>query len=136
MATLPIATRNELVDYFAAKWDVGSGAATIQVRNGVKPAATSDAATGTLLATFTLSDPGWAAASGGVANLDITPAITTTGVAAGTATWARVLAPDSSVVVDLTAGIGGSGADLIFDNPVIAIGQTVNLTVGTITQPA
>jgi len=134
VATYPIATRNELVDLSTAKWDVGSGAATIQVRNGVKPAATSDAATGTLLATFTMSDPAWGAAASGVATLDITPAISTTGVAAGTATWARVIAPDGSVVVDLTAG--ASGQDLNFDNPVIAIGQTVNLTVGTVTQPA
>lgn len=134
MATFPIATRNEHVDLSASKWDVGSGQATIQVRNGVKPAATSDAATGTLLCTFTMSDPAWAPASGGVANLDVTPAISALGVAAGTATWARVIAPDGSVVVDLTCGT--SGTDLIFDNPVIAIGQTVNLTVGTITQPA
>ena len=136
MATLPVAYRNELVDLFSSKWDLGSGQATIQCRNGVKPAATSDAATGTLLVTFTLSDPGWAGAVAGVANLDVTPAISALGVAAGTVTWARVIAPDGSVACDLVAGAAGAGVELVFDNPVIAIGQTVNLTVGTITQPA
>lgn len=135
MATLPVATRNELVDFFTAKWEVGAGPATIQVRTGVKPAATSDAATGTLLLTYTLAEPAWGAAVAGASALDASPVITTTGVAAGTATWARCFAPDGSVVCDVTAGGAGSGAELLFDNAVIAIGQTVNLNSGSITQP-
>lgn len=134
MATLPVATRNELVDFFTAKWEVGAGPATIQVRTGAKPVATSDAATGTLLLTYTLSDPAWGAAVAGVSALDASPLITTIAVAAGTAGWARCFAPDGSVVCDVTAG--DSATELLFDNAAIALGQTVNLNSGSITQPA
>ncbi len=125
--------RNAQADAVAARFDAGAGAATIQIRTGSKPANPQAAATGTLLATLTLADPAWAAASAGVAALDATPVITANAVAAGTAGWWRALDSNNVAIVDGTAG--SSGTDMIIDNPALVVGQTVNLTVGTMTAP-
>ena len=130
------AQRNSQVNNFTGDWDIGAGTATIEVRTGGKPATPGDAATGTLLVTWALAEPPWGAAAGGSAALDATPVISAVAVAAGTAGWWRAKASDGSTIGDGTAGGSGSGADLILDNPVIALGQTVNLASGTVTQPA
>lgn len=129
------AVRNALADAFTARVDAGAGAGVLEVRTGGKPASPNDAATGTLLASFTLADPAYAAAANGVAALDATPVLTTTGLAAGTAGWFRVKDSAGNTVGDGTAGGSGSGADMIWDNPVIAVGQTLNITAGSVTQP-
>jgi hypothetical protein len=137
MATrLPTATRNAATNAVTAQFDAGPAAATIEVRTGAQPASANDAATGTLLATWTLADPSWGASVTGTAPLDATPVITTAAVAAGTAGWWRAKDSTGATVVDGAAGGTGSGAELILDNPVIAIGQTLNLTAGTLTTPA
>lgn len=132
---LATATRNAMADAYTGRFDAGPGAATIEVRTGGKPANPQAAATGTLLWTFTLADPAWGAAVTGVATLDATPIITAVAVAAGTAGWWRAKDSTGATVNDGTAGITGSGADMILDNTTVAIGQTVNLTAGTATQP-
>lgn len=132
MATrLSNATRSAITDATAARFDAGAGAATIEIRTGSQPATAETAATGTLLATLTFADPAWAAASNGVAALDATPVISGTGVAAGTAGWFRVKDSNGNTVID-----GAVGSELTLDNAVIAIGQTVNITSGTMTTPA
>lgn len=132
---LPTAVRNALADAFVARVDAGAGPGTIDVRTGGKPASPNDAATGTLLCTFVLADPSYGASANGVATLDATPVLTTVGAAAGTAGWWRMKDSAGNTVADGTAGGSGSGADMILDNPVIAIGQTINITAGTVTQP-
>lgn len=136
MAGYSTATRNALANAFTAQVDAGVTFGTIDVRTGAKPATPADAATGTLLATFTLADPSYAAPANGVAALDATPVITTTGLAAGTAGWWRMKDSNGNVVADGTAGGTGSGAEMILDNPVIAVGQNVNLVSGSVTAPA
>lgn len=126
-------TRNALVDAAAARYDAGAGAATVEVRTGGKPANPQAAATGTLLGTFTLNDPSWAAAAAGSAALDVTPGISFTGVAAGTAGWFRVKDSTGATVMDGTCGT--VGADMIMSSTSVSIGQVVNLTAGTMTQP-
>lgn len=111
--------------------DAGPAAGTIKVYTGAQPATANDPATGTLLLTWTLADPAFGAPVAGVATLDTTPVITTNAVAAGTAGWFRVADSTGVTVVD-----GAVPAQLVFDNAVIANGQVVNLTVGTVTQPA
>lgn len=54
---------NALVDAI----DAGAGAGTLEIRTGAAPAATTDADTGTLLATLTFSDPAYGNAAAGVA---------------------------------------------------------------------
>ena len=65
--------------------------------------------------------------------LDVTPVITAAASAAGTAGWFRVADSTGAVVFD---GLCGAGNQMVFDNPVIALGQTCNLVSGTVTQPA
>lgn len=132
---LATATRNANADATAARFDAGSGAATIEIRTGGKPANPQAAATGTLLATFTLNDPAFGAAVTGTATLDITPALSTNAVAAGTAGWFRAKDSAGATVLDGMAGAAGAGIDLVLSNPVIANGQVLNLIAGTIVQP-
>lgn len=137
MATrLATASRNAATASVANLVDAGPAAGTIQLRTGAQPASAQDAATGTLLATWTLADPAFGAPVTGVATLDTTPVITTNAVAAGTAGWFRVLDSTGATVGDGSAGGPGSGENMILDNPVIANGQVLNLTAGTLTTPA
>lgn len=137
MATrLPTAARNASVAGITALVDAGAGAGKIELRTGSQPTTADDAATGTLLATWTLADPAWGSPASGVAALDATPVITTVGVAAGTAGWFRMMDSSNNKVIDGSAGGPGSGAQLILDNPVIAVDQVLNLTAGSMTQPA
>lgn len=137
MATrLPTAARNAATAAVADLVDAGAAAGVIELRTGAQPASANDAATGTLLATWTLADPAFGAPVTGVATLDATPVITTAAVAAGTAGWFRVKDSNGATVADGAAGGTGSGAQMILDNPVIAVGQTLNLTAGTLTTPA
>lgn len=132
---ISVAARNAAVDAIRLLVDGGPAAGTIQLRTGAQPATPATAATGTLLGTWTLEDPAWGAPSVGVSTLDTTPVLTTLAVAAGTAGWWRMMDSTGVAVIDGTAGGTGSGAQMILDNPVIAAGQTLNLTAGTMTQP-
>lgn len=129
---LDVPTRNANVDATASRFDLGAGPATLDIRTGAKPATPATGATGTLLATFTLADPAWGAAAAGSAALDVSPAISTTAVAAGTAGWFRVKDSAGNTVLDGTAG--GGGSDLVLTNPVITNGQVLNLISGTMSQ--
>ncbi len=131
---LPTAARNASVAAIAALADAGSGPGKIELRTGTQPASGNDAATGTLLATWTLADPAWGSPSAGTAALDASPVITTQAVAAGTAGWWRMLDSAGTTVLDGAAGGPSSGAQLILDNPVVAVDQVLNLTAGTMTQ--
>lgn len=96
---------------------------TVAIYTSPRPASADDAATGTSLATFTVS---YNAASNGVATLSGAPA-TTTADATGTAYWARA-----------TDGFGNSidgtiGVDFTLDDTNIVSGAAVNLTSSTIT---
>ncbi len=103
-------------------------AALLRIYDGTRPA-TGGAAT-TLLATFTLGSPFDAAAS--AAGLTPTLPADTTGAAAGTATWARVVKADGTThVADISAGT--SGTDLILNTATISVGVTVSVTAWTIT---
>ena len=74
MATrLPTAARNAACDAVVDLLDAGAGAGTIKIYTGSQPASANDAASGTLLATITLSDPAFGAASTGVATMAGTP---------------------------------------------------------------
>lgn len=85
-----------------------------------------------VLATFTLADP-CGTVSNGVLTLDFDPDISDTSAdGSGTAVEARIKNGDgTSVITGLT--VGTSGTDIVLDNNVIAAGQTVTLTTGTIT---
>jgi len=135
MATrIPTAARNAAANAVVLLADAGPAAGTIQIRSGAQPATANDAATGTLLATLTMSDPAFAAAVAGVSTLDTTPVLTTTGVAAGTAGWFRML--DSNGLTVMDGAVSTAGAELNLNTTTISVGVTVEITAGTVTMPA
>lgn len=128
------ATRSNRMDALEAYIDAGSGSATLEIRTGTQPANANTAATGTLLATLALNDPA-GTQSGGVITIDVTPAITATAVATGTAGWARLINAAAATVLD--GSVGTTGTDFIIDSTSITSGQSVALVaVSTLTDPA
>jgi hypothetical protein len=106
----------------------GSGA-KLRIYDGTRPA-TGGTVT-TLLAEFTLGSPFAPAASAGV--LSPTLPSNTTGAAAGTATWFRVVKADGTThVIDGSAGT--SGTDLVLNTATISSGVAVSVTAFTITR--
>lgn len=130
----PVLGRTASLDALLDRMDAGSGPGVIEVRSGTQPATGDTTESGTLLVTFVCADPAWGASSGGVKTLDTSPVISATAVATGTAGWAR--AKDSNDVDCGDFSVGTSATDLIINSTSITSGQTVNLTSGTITDPA
>ena len=132
---LPTASRNAAVAAVANLVDADVGAGTIQIRTGGQPATGNDPATGTLLATVTLAAPAWSGPVVGVMTLDTTPVLSTTGVAAGTAGWFRMLDNSGDSILDGSVTGTGGGGDLELNTTTISIGLTVEITAGTLTMP-
>jgi hypothetical protein len=133
MATrISTAARNAAADGVVDLLDAGAGAGTLKIYTGSQPATGDTAESGTLLATFTLSDPAFGAASSGVATA--AAIANTTGVAAGTAGWFR--AEDSTGANVLDGTVGTSGAELNLNTTTISVGLTVSITSWTVTMPA
>ena len=142
MATrISTAARTAAAAAIAALADAGAGAARIRVYTGAQPASPGATPTGTLLAEFVLSDPAFDSVTGGVASLDITPALATTGLAAGTAGWWRLLDSTEAAgtglgVVDGSVTATGGGGELQLNTTTISVGLAVEITSGTLTMPA
>lgn len=104
-------------------------AALLRIYDGTQPA-TGGAAT-TLLAEFTLGSPFAAGAAAGVLSPTLPSA--TTGLAASTATWFRVVKADG--VTQVIDGSAGTGAEqLVLNTTTISIGVAVSVTSWTITR--
>ena len=131
--TLATGLASAMADQVTAKVDAGVAAGTLKVYTGGKPATAETAATGTLLATFTLTDPSFAAAASGVITLDADPDLSATVAASGTAGWFRIA--DSNGVAVMDGTVGTTGADLNFSSVAWVSGGTVTITTGTVTQP-
>lgn len=140
MATrISTAARSAAASAMAALVDGGSGAGHLRIYTGSQPATPDTAPSGTLLADFTLSDPAYTEASG-VATLDVTPAVTATGVAAGTAGWFRVLDSTQAAgsglgVYDGSVTATGGGGDLTLATTTVSVGLSVEITSATLTMP-
>jgi hypothetical protein len=135
------ASRNAAADAVAALVNGGSGAGVLRIYTGSQPATPATAPSGTLLAEFTLSDPAFAAASGGSAALDVTPALTDDGLAAGTAGWFRICDSTEAAaaglgVLDGSVTATGGGGDMTLNTVTISVGVSVEITSGSITMPA
>jgi hypothetical protein len=104
----------------------GNGA-KLRIYDGTRPA-TGGTAT-TLLAEFTLGSPLGSGASAG--SLTVTNPSATTGAAAGTATWFRIVKSDGTTHV-LDGSAGTSGTDLILNTATISSGVAVSITSFTI----
>lgn len=132
---LPPASRNAGANAVADLLDGGPAPGTIDIRTGAQPAAATDAASGTLLATLTLNDPAFGAAVNGVKTLSVAPAVTTPGIAAGTAAWFRAKDSTGATVMDGAITATGGGGDLTLSTTAISVGLTVRITGGTVTMP-
>lgn len=136
MATrLSTASRNAASDAVVDRLDAGSGAATVEIRSGTQPASANDVASGTLLCTVTLSDPAFGSSSSGTASLAGVP-LSGTGVANGTAGWARFKDSDGNVVLDGSVTATGGGGQIELATTTISTGLTVQVTSLTVTTPA
>jgi hypothetical protein len=132
---LSVAARNAAAKAVADLVDAGSGSGIIRIYSGSQPSSPNVAATGTLLATFTLNDPAFGAPGTGTVDLDTAPSLTTTGVAANDAGWFRLLDSAAAAVMDGSVTASGGGGDLIMSTITVSVGLTLQLTAGTITMP-
>lgn len=107
---------------------IGS-AATIKIYSGTKPSTPETAATGTLLATVTIS--GSFTSTGGV--LTAADPASVTPAANGTAGYFRVATSGGTAILDGT--VGTSGADMNLSSTTIATTSPLDLGVPTITVP-
>ncbi len=138
---IPTAVRNAMCDAAVDLIDGGAGAGVLRIYSGSQPATPATSPSGTLLAEFTLSDPAYGAASVGVATLDITPAVTATGLSAATAGWCRYV--DSTEAAGTGLGVmdgevtGTGGGGLVeLASLSISVGVVVTITSATFTMPA
>jgi hypothetical protein len=137
MATkLATATRTAACDAIVDLTDGGAGAGTIKIYTGSQPATANTAVTGTLLATFTLNDPAFDAAASGVAALDISPVISTTGVAAGDAGYFRLEDSTGADILDGSVTATGGGGQLTINTVTVSVGVDLTITSLTVTVPA
>lgn len=123
---------NSLADAVDDAINGGTGAATLKIYTGSQPATADTAASGTLLATFTLNDPAFGAASGGTITLAGTPK-TVAAAATGTAGWFRIETSTPTNVLD--GSVGTSGNQINLNTTSITSGVNVTITSGTITMP-
>jgi hypothetical protein len=135
------AARNAGVNAITALVDGGSGPGVLRIYSGSQPAGPGSSATGTLLLAITLSDPAFASASSGSAAIDVTPALSTTGLAAGTAGYFRLCDSTEAAgtglgVVDGSVTATGGGGDVTLSTTTVSIGLTVEITSLSLTLPA
>ena len=134
--TISTAARNAAAEAVAGLVDAGTDAGFLRIYDGTRPAGPDTAITNqTLLAEIELNDPAFGPASNGTVLLDV-DGLTTTGLAAGTATWFRFTDSDGNGVIDGSVTATGGGGDLTLNTTTISIGLTVEITSGQITMPA
>lgn len=113
--------------------DAGTPPGTLVIRTGSAPTNTTDADSGTLLATLTFSTTAFGAASSGVATANAITSDTNVD-ASGTAAHFRIKNAAGTVITQGT--VGTSGADINFDSVTFVAGGTAAISSLTITQPA
>jgi hypothetical protein len=107
----------------------GSGC-TLKIYTGSAPTNADTTASGTLLATLTISGALGTEASGVLTFGTVTAA---TAVATGTAGYARLATSGGTTICDFTT-IATSGADINLNSVSISSGGQVSITSGTITE--
>ena len=99
----------------------------LRIYSGAEPANAAAARTGTILVTPAIPST-WSAAASGRTRAGASLPWTANAVAAGTMGYFTHFKSDgTTVVVQGTCGIAGSGADMIVDNLTVAVGQAVNI---------
>lgn len=133
---LPNASQQAAADAVVDRADAGAAAGKIRIYTGAAPADADTAPSGTLLVEIDCADPAYGAADAtGTAALAGTPR-SSTGLAAGTAGYFRVVDSNGTTVFQGDVTATGGGGDLELDNTSIASGQTVNINSLSYQQPA
>lgn len=132
MASLATTIRTARVTLIGDAIDAGASAGELRVYAGAPPANAGAALGGaTLLVTIDFEDPAFSDVTAGVATIDA-PLGPFTITASGTATFARAMDSDGTVVAQFTAG--GVGNEVAFDTAGLVQGGTVTVDSGTITE--
>lgn len=130
------AAAKAMADTFDDQVNIGSTASVLDVRTGAQPADPDTAATGTLLATLTFSDPAFGAASDGNPGGLLTASSITqdsSADATGTAGYFRIRATGTGADDVADGECGTSGSDLNFNTTSITSGSAVSITSLTVT---
>lgn len=125
--------RNAKVAACVGLLDAGAGPGTMKIYTGAQPATPATAASGTLLATVTLTDPAFGAPAAGVASLGDPASVLA--VATGTAGWARFADSDGKAVFDGHVTPTGGGGVVTLSSTSLVSGNPVDITGGTYAQP-
>lgn len=126
------ASRNAGLDASFDRVDIG-GAGVIRIYTGGQPATADTAATGTLLATLPLNNPGFNPAAGGVKSINLAVTVQANAVASGTAGWARMFNGNDEPIFDGSVAV--AGGDFTINTTALISAQAVVLQGGTITDP-
>ena len=126
------AVRNSIM----AGWEPAIGtAAKVEMRTGPQPASTATAAAGTLLAVFELVADWATTPVNGAVSMAGLPVIAAA-MAEGTVGHYRITDTASTTCHEQgSVTATGGGGDLTVDNPVLAVGQSVQITSWTKTAP-
>ena len=128
--TLTTGSRNAACDAVVDRVDAGAAAGKLKIYAG--------GVGGTLLATFTLSDPAFGNAGASVAGQAALLGVPLSTTASGTGTANAFAFTDSDDVEHWRGSVTatGGGGDLTIDNVSVASGQTVRVTGYNHNQPA
>jgi hypothetical protein len=88
----------------------------------------------TLLAEVALNYPSFTSAVNGVSSL-AQPPRTGSGLAAGTATWFRIVNANGLAVLDGSVGLVADSPDLVLNTTTINVGVTIDITAGSMMMP-
>jgi hypothetical protein len=127
------------VDAVVDRLDLGSGTASAHclIYSGTPPADADTALSGnTLLADLAMANPAFGAAADAAPGATATAGAITDDTAAnatGTATFARLVDRDGTVILQVT--VGTSGTELIINSAAIQVNATVKVTSLAITHP-
>jgi hypothetical protein len=117
--------RNAMLD--AIETAIGTSA-ILKIRSGAKPTATSDADSGTVLATLNLPSD-WMAAAASAQKAKSGTWEDASADAAGTAGHFRIYASDGTTChLQGTITATGGGGEMTLDNTVLALGQQFTIT--------
>lgn len=124
--------RSAMCDALVDLLDAG-GAGSLTIRTGSAPTNTTDADSGTLLATLALSATAFGSASNGVATANSITSDTNVD-ASGTAAHFRAKSGAGTTILQGT--VGTSGADINFNSVTFVAGGTAAVSSLTVTVPA
>lgn len=128
-----LALSHQILKYFTKKDTAHfSAAGAIDVYDGSAPSSADDAATGTKLISFATTTSTWNDPSASVNSCTLASSLTASGIATGTAGYARFSWTVGGVTFVIQGSIGTTGTDFVISSTSIVNGNSFNLTAATI----